>query len=182
MRGLAVLAGISLTLAACTSGGGAPSSAPVTPSGSGSPISAASHLPSGRALTPAGRQVDVGNYPTGGALTADGRYLWTVSAGFSSNDVRIVDTSSGTVCQVVEVPGASGGVALDSAHRLAYVSGLANTRWQPTKNGLPGVKGDVVQVISWTDTCGGAKVVRTIAVPPQPNPPTQQSFPPPGRA
>ena len=44
----------------------------------------------GRHLTPYGRLVNVGNVPTGGALTPDGRFYWTVSAGRGLNDVRIV--------------------------------------------------------------------------------------------
>lgn len=135
--------------------------------------------PNGRQLTPSGRQIALGNLPTGAAVTADGRFLWTVSAGFSSNDVRIVDTSSGRVCQVIPVPGASGGIALDSVHRLAYVSGLPNSRWQPSNNDLAGAKGDVVLVYRWTATCGHATLARVISVPPQPNPPTAQAYPPP---
>lgn len=114
----------------------------------------ASLLPDGRRLTPAGTQVPLGNLPTGGAVTADARFLWTVSAGFASNDVRIVDTAAHRVCQVLDVPGASGGIALDSAHRLAYVSGLANSRWQPSKNGLAGATGDDVLVYSWGTRAG----------------------------
>jgi hypothetical protein len=104
------------------------------------PDPASGLLPNGRQLTAQGKQVTLGNSPTGAAVTADGRFLWTVSAGFSSNDVRIVDTAQHRVCQTLDVPGASGGVALDSVHRLAYVSGLANSRWQPSKNGLPGAR------------------------------------------
>ena len=65
---------------------------------------------------------------TGEALTADGRFLWTVSAGVGNNDVRIVNTATHRVCQILPVPGASGGIALDSVHRLAYVSGLSRPR------------------------------------------------------
>ena len=82
----------------------------------------------------------LGNVPTGGAVTADGRFLWTVSAGFGSNDVRIVDTARRRVCQILNLPGASGGIALDSRHRLAYVSGLANSLWQPSRKNLPGCR------------------------------------------
>ena len=171
-RVIPVLA-VSVTLVACSVGGGSSASSPT--SGTETPV----QLASGRQLTPAGTQVALGNFPTGAAITADGRFLWTVSAGFSSNDVRIVDTTTNKVCQTVQLPGASGGIALDSVHHLAYVSGLANSRWQPTKNTLPGATGDVVQVISWTDTCGEAAVTRAIPVPPQPNPPATQAFPPP---
>ncbi|WP_159810161.1 bifunctional YncE family protein/alkaline phosphatase family protein [Cellulomonas citrea] len=136
-------------------------------------------LPNGHRLTPAGTSVTLGNLPMGGAVTADGRYLWTVSAGFDSNDIRIVDTTTNAVCQIVELPGASGGITLDSVHRLAYVSGLPNSRWQPTKNDLPGAQGDDVLVYSWGDTCGQASLDRVIKVPPQPGAPAVQVFPPP---
>ena len=174
-RSVPVLA-CALLVTACSVGtapGGGTSA-----SGSGG-AATAPVLASGRVLTPAGSLVDLGNYPTGGAATADGRFLWTVSAGFSSNDVRIVDTATHQVCQTLPLPGASGGVAVDSVHHLAYVSGLMNSRWQPNKNGLPGVQGDVVHVFRWTDTCGQAAFVRTIAVPPQKDAPTSQSFPAP---
>jgi len=172
--GLAVI--VLVALAGCSN------SATVTyptPTGAPSPNATTALQPNGRQLTPAGTQVTLGNYPTGGAVSEDGRWLWTISAGLSSNDIRIVDTTSGTVCQTIDIPGASGGVALDSAHHLAYVSGLPNSRWQPSKNGLPGVKGDVVFVYKWTDTCGQATLDRMIAVPPQPNAPTIQAYPPP---
>ncbi len=143
------------------------------------PGAATGLLPSGRQLTPQGEQVTLGNLPTGGAVTSDGQFLWTVSAGFSSNDVRIVDTVHRRVCQTLSLPGASGGIALDSVHRLAYVSGLANSRWQPSKNGLPGGKGNDVLVYSWAATCGQARLLRVIPVPPQPGAPAVQAFPPP---
>ena len=95
-------------------------------------------MPNGRQLAPAGTRVTLGNLPTGGALTADGRFLWTVSAGIGNNDVRIVDTAQHRVCQTLPVPGASGGIALDSVHRLAYVSGLSASLWLPTQFKLPG--------------------------------------------
>jgi len=135
--------------------------------------------PNGRQLTPAGDLVELGTLPMGGAVTDDGRYLWTVSAGLPSNDVRIVDTTTHKVCQIINLPGASGGIALDSTHKRAYVAGLMNSRWQPNLSGLPGAGGDVVHVISWNAPCGKARELRTIAVPPQPNAPTAQSWPAP---
>ena len=135
--------------------------------------------PSGRLLTPAGEQVDLGPLPMGGAVTDDGRFLWTVSSGVATNDVRIVDLATREVCAILDLPGASGGIALDSERRLAYVSGLPNARWQPTKDSLPGARGDVVHVFSWTDDCAQAREVRTIPLPLPANPPLTQSFPPP---
>jgi YVTN family beta-propeller protein len=135
-------------------------------------------MPNGRQLAPAGTRVTLGNLPTGGALTADGRFLWTVSAGVGSNDVRIVDTARHSVCQILPVPGASGGIALDSVHRLAYVSGLGASLWLPTQFALPGARGNDVQVFSWSGSCGQARLVRVIAVPPQPGALAPQVFPP----
>jgi YVTN family beta-propeller protein len=146
---------------------------------SATPDPATGLLANGHQLTPAGSQVTLGNLPMGAAVTADGKYLWTVSAGFDSNDVRIVDTATDAVCQVLDLPGASGGITLDSVHRLAYVSGLPNSRWQPAKNSLPGAEGDDVLVYGWGDTCGQASLVRVIKVPPQPGAPAVQVFPPP---
>ncbi|MGZ4174046.1 MAG: bifunctional YncE family protein/alkaline phosphatase family protein, partial [Solirubrobacteraceae bacterium] len=129
-------------------------------------------------MAPAGTRVTLGNLPTGAALTADGRFLWTVSAGIGNNDVRIVDMARHRVCQTLPVPGASGGIALDSVHRLAYVSGLQASLWLPTQFTLPGTRGNDVQVFSWSDTCGQARLVRVIEVLPQPGAPAPQVFPP----
>src|SRR5450759_3842430 len=135
-------------------------------------------LPNGRQLTPQGAQVALGNFSTGGAVTADGRFLWTVSAGFGSNDVRIVDTSSQRVCQTIPVPGGSGGIALDSPHRLAYVSGIPTSRWLPSENTLAGAAGNDILVYSWTAASGQARLLRVIPVPPPPGAPLVQQFPP----
>jgi len=55
----------------------------------------------GRQLDPAGRMTELGNFPTGGALSPDGRFYWTVSAGHGINDVRIMDVASGQVRQTL---------------------------------------------------------------------------------
>lgn len=133
------------------------------------------------ATPPAGPTTDLvalGNFPTGGAVTADGRFLWTVSAGFGANDVRIVDTATRQVRQTIPVPGASGGIALDSAHHLAFVSGLTKSRWRPSEATLPGARGNVILAYSYTDTCGQATLDRVIPVPPPASAPLVQQFPP----
>jgi hypothetical protein len=51
--------------------------------------------PSGRHLEPEGRLTTLGNLPTGGALTTNGRFLWALSTGRGRNDVRIVQVAKG---------------------------------------------------------------------------------------
>ncbi len=46
--------------------------------------------PDGRQLQPTGRLVGLGNDPMGGALSPNGRFLWTLSSGIARNDIRIV--------------------------------------------------------------------------------------------
>src|SRR5215210_1842913 len=79
-------------------------------------------LGNGRHLQPFGKLVSLGNFPTGGAVTADGRFLWTLSTGRGRHDIRIVSVRTGAVVQVLPIPGASGGIAIDSERRLVYVS------------------------------------------------------------
>ena len=142
------------------------------------PNPSTSLLLNGRQLTPQGTQVALGNFPTGGAVTADGRFLWTVSTGFGYNDIRIVDTATQKVIQTIPVTSASGGIALDSIHRLAYVSGLMLSRWQPSRQTLPGADvGNCILVYSWAADTGQASFVRVIGVPPQTGAPIVQAFP-----
>jgi YVTN family beta-propeller protein len=144
------------------------------------PSPATGLMPNGRQLSPVGTRVTLGNLPTGAALTADGRYLWTVSAGIGFNDVRIVDTAQHRVCQTLPVPGASGGIALDSVHHLAYVSGLSASAWLPTQFSYPfhAALGNDVLVFNWSGSCGQAKLLRVIKVQPQPFAPAPLVFPP----
>jgi len=142
------------------------------------PDPATGFLLNGRQLTPKGAQVRLGNFPTGGAVTADGRFLWTVSAGQGANDVRIVDVSRRRVVQVIALPGASGGIALDSARRRAFVSAVSVSRWWPTQTGLPGAAGNFVLVYGWNATSGKARFVNAIPVPAQPGAPPVQMYPP----
>jgi DNA-binding beta-propeller fold protein YncE len=55
--------------------------------------------PSGRKLDPAGKRTRLGNFPTGGALTPNGRFLWTLSAGRGRNDIRIVRVKPKRSCR-----------------------------------------------------------------------------------
>src|SRR5882672_6519332 len=66
---------------------------------------------SGRQLDPAGRLTPVGSFPTGGALTPDGRFYWSVDAGRGATAVRIVDVGTGAVTQALPIPGGYVGIA-----------------------------------------------------------------------
>jgi DNA-binding beta-propeller fold protein YncE len=120
----------------------------------------------------------MGNVPTGGAVTGDGRFYWTVSAGAGANDVRIVSVKSAKVVQVLALPGASGGIAIDSRRRRAYVSGLKDSSNKGTAQpALPGGGGDVVHVFSWSPSTGRAKEIDQLAVPPPKGAAPPQDFP-----
>lgn len=101
--------------------------------------------PSGRLLKPFGKLTGLGNLPAGGALTPNGRFMWTLSAGRGSNDVRIVQVGPaplhcargsrghrcrikrakrvGKIVQVIPMPGTNGGMTMSRDNRTAYVSG-----------------------------------------------------------
>jgi DNA-binding beta-propeller fold protein YncE len=133
----------------------------------------------GHQLAPLGTQVGIGNFPTGGAVTRDGRYYWTVSTGRGPNDIQIVDIASGRVIQVVRLPGASGGIVADPSASRMYVSGVADSpdAAQKSPPGTPGLKGDVIGVYRY-DASGHAAFDHLIAVPPPSGAPTPQNFPP----
>src|SRR3954468_23230049 len=78
---------------------------------------------SGRHLEPAGRLTQVGAFPTGGALTPDGRFYWTVDAGRGATSVRVVEVATGAVKQALPIPGGYVGIAFAPDGRRAYVSG-----------------------------------------------------------
>src|SRR2546423_2166781 len=108
-------------------------------------------LGNGRHLTPQGRMTRVGNFPTGGALSNDGRFYWTVSTGRGFNDLRIVSVRTGRIVQIVPVPGASGGIAMDPTQPVAYVSGVADSEHKDAQRpGPPGRQGDVLHLFRYT--------------------------------
>ena len=176
IRRLSLIPILALVAVVATSSSGAAQATPNVPD------PATGFLLSGRQLTPQGAQVDLGNFPTGGAVTADGRFLWTVSAGQGANDVRIVDTARRRVRQTIALCGASGGIALDSPRRRAYIPVVGASRWWPTQAGLPGAAGNFVLVYAWNAASGRAWFLRAIPVPPQPGAPPVQTYPVPQTA
>ena len=134
-------------------------------------------LANGRLLRPAGALVQLGNFPTGGALTPDGRYYWTVSTGRGKHDIRIVSTATARVVQIIPLPGASGGIVMDPHKAQAYVSGIQDTTHTDTQQlKLPGRAGDNVQVFTYNKASGKAKFSRLFSVPPPPGSPIPQGI------
>lgn len=166
-------------------------------------IGPATHIqPSGRKLEPAGSTTKLGNLPTGGALTNDGRFLWTLSAGRGANDIRIVrvlpDTKNckrgkagakcrkkakrkvGKVVQKIKMPGLSGGMAMDPTRNAAYVSGTPATDHADgaVPDSVPGKQGDVIHTFTYNPRTGKAKRGAVISVPPPVGTKPPQNFPP----
>jgi len=163
--------------------------------------------PSGRLLTPYGKLTGLGNLPAGGALTPNGRFLWTVSAGRGSNDVRIVQVGTsgrckrggrghrcrvkrarqiGRITQVIPMPGANGGMAMSRDNKTAYVSGTGDPCHGCTGGthlgegapaGTPGMAGDVIHVFSYDGRTGKAERTGVIPIPPPPGAPVPQAIP-----
>jgi DNA-binding beta-propeller fold protein YncE len=138
-------------------------------------------LNNGRELHPAGAMVDLGNFPTGGAVTPDGHFYWTVSTGRGHNDIRIVNIRRRQVVQTLPLPGASGGIAMDPRRPLAYVSGISDSdagHADQQELDLPGRQGDVVHVFRYSTASGRAAFQRLLAVPPPSGTAPPQNFPP----
>ena len=158
-------------------------------------------LGSGRDLNPAGKMTKLGNYPAGGALTKNGRFLWTISAGRGKNDIRIVRVDTGIRCrrgprgkpcrrrnarrigrivQTLPMPGANGGIAMSPDGKTAYVSGSPEPSTDSDKppEGTPGAAGDVIHVFRYSGRTGKAKRAGLIEVPAPDDTPPPQDFPP----
>ena len=113
--------------------------------------------PSGRRLRPAGRMTTLGDFPSGGALTPDGRFYWAIDSGHGYDDVQIVDVGSGKVAQVLPLPGAYGSVAFAPDGRTAYVSGEpVGTDTPDHRPGMKATQGDAIHVFDVDPTDGTA--------------------------
>ena len=119
----------------------------------------------GRHLSPAGRLTQVGNLPTGGALTRDGRFYWAVDSGHGRNDVRVVDVGNGQVVQVLPLPGAYGGIAFSPDGSKAYVSGEPRGSSTPVGPTLANA-GDAVHVFRVDRATGRGTEQTPIQLPP----------------
>src|SRR4051794_4744821 len=119
----------------------------------------------GRTLQPAGRQTALGNFPTGGALSPDGRFYWAVDSGDGRNDVKVVDVASGRAVQTLPLPGGYGGAAFAPDCRTAYVSGEPNGGTIKPEGPTKGDDGNVIHVFGVDPATGRATEREPIAVP-----------------
>src|SRR4051812_2709021 len=119
--------------------------------------------PSGRQLDPAGRMTQVGSFPTGGALSPDGRFYWTVDAGRGATAVRVIDVQTGALEQSLPIPGGYVGIAFAPDGRRAYVSGVQGDG--DFGKGLKGAGGDVIHVFDVNPTTGAATEADPIPLP-----------------
>jgi DNA-binding beta-propeller fold protein YncE len=103
--------------------------------------------PMGRQLAPVGRQVQLGTFPTGGAISPDGRFYWAVDAGRGTTTaVRIVELAKDKVVQTLPIPGGYVGVAFSPDGHFAFVSGERADGTPPP--GTKGADGDVIHVFA----------------------------------
>jgi DNA-binding beta-propeller fold protein YncE len=156
---------------------------------------------SGRQLKPYGKLTGLGNFPAGGAMTPNGRFVWTVQAGRGANDIRILDVNprircrsgragrqcrlrrqkrTGRLIQLIPMPGATGGIAISSDGRRAYVSGSRESGAREFRVGeeVPGQEGDVIHAFNVDPRTGRATRDGVIPVPPPSDAPIVQDFPP----
>ncbi len=117
----------------------------------------------GRQLDPVGRLTTLGAFPTGGALSPDGRFYWAVDAGRGPNAVRVVDVATGAVSQTIALPGGYVGITFAPDGRRAYVSGQPAEGPQP--EGAKGTAGEVVHVYDVDSASGRATELEPIAIP-----------------
>ena len=142
--------------------------------------------PDGRQLQPTGRLVGLGNDPMGGALSPNGRFLWTLSSGIARNDIRIValgtkhGQATAGVVQNIVMPGLNGEMAFSPNGKTAYVSGIPESTLASNKvpSGTPGVGGDLIAVFKVNPKTGKATRNGVIRVPPPASAPAEQAFPP----
>ena len=82
-------------------------------------------LPNDWHISPAGIQVTVGNLPTNGAITPDGRYLAVTNNGCSrdTQEISIIDLKAGKKITTAQVRASFIGVAFGQGGRELYVSG-----------------------------------------------------------
>ncbi len=119
----------------------------------------------GRHLQPAGRMTEVGDFPTGGALTHDGHFFWAVDSGHGKDGIHVVNVATGAIVQVLPLPGAYGGIVFSPDGKTAYVSGEPRGDQVPYGPTLAD-NGDAVHVFSVDAATGRGTEQPPIMLPP----------------
>ena len=77
-------------------------------------------------IRPAGRQVELGNFPTGLAVHPDGRWAAVLHCGAGPHEVRIVDLNTGAITATATVNEAFYGIAFSGDGRTLVCSGASD--------------------------------------------------------
>jgi len=80
-------------------------------------------LPNQWSLRPAGRQIEVGDFPTSIAMHPDGRHAAVLHCGHGPHEVVIIDVAAGKVVSRTAVDEAFYGLAFDAGGTMLFVSG-----------------------------------------------------------
>jgi len=80
-------------------------------------------LPNGWKLTPAGRQIPVGELPLKLLITADENFAFTCNSGMGENSVSLIDLKKGKEIQRLVVDKTWRGLAYNAGDKRLYVSG-----------------------------------------------------------
>jgi YVTN family beta-propeller protein len=82
-------------------------------------------------LTPVGKQVNLGNFPIGGALTPDRKYLVVSNAGAGTQSLQVIDTEKKVVTQTISYDSPEAlyiGVAFSPDGKKMYASAGGNNK------------------------------------------------------
>ncbi|MDP4171939.1 MAG: YncE family protein, partial [Bacillota bacterium] len=82
-------------------------------------------------LTPAGKQVNLGNFPMGGALSPDGKYMVVSNAGAGTQSMQVIDTKTKAVIQTISYESPEAlyiGVAFSPDGKQMYASAGGNNK------------------------------------------------------
>src|SRR5580700_9046293 len=80
-------------------------------------------LNSGWRISPAGRQVPLGNFPMAQALSPDGKYLLVMNAGYTPPSIAALETASMREVSRTPLPDAFLGLTFSADGKLVYAGG-----------------------------------------------------------
>ncbi|MFF2499070.1 bifunctional YncE family protein/alkaline phosphatase family protein [Peribacillus sp. NPDC058075] len=87
--------------------------------------------PNGWQLTPAGKQVNLGSFPIGGALSPDGKHLIVSNAGAGTQSIQVINTATKTIEQTIPYDWPEAlyfGVAFSPDGKKMYASAGGNNK------------------------------------------------------